>query len=143
MDTLKKLFAKFSTDAPLETGCQAEDLMEREFTALIQKALGQELPPSPSGDLWAKIKAQAEIMPQIPPVRTGIIDLDEPISSLPTLSWLSEAMASTSQRPVRYTHYHESRTTRHVHNQHMAMYGQYMRSSMQYLRLNFGMVQGC
>ncbi len=141
MDTLKKIINKFTHDTPPETGCQSNELLEREFTAIIQKAMGQELLQSPAGDLWAKIKAQAELMPQLPPAKSEI--LGEPIYSLPTLTWLPEAVSDAAQRPVRYAYRAERRNTRQVQSQHMAVYGQYMRSSMQYLRLNFGMVQGC
>ncbi len=141
MDTLRRFISRFMHDVPLETGCQSNELLEREFTAIIQKAMGQELPQSPAGDLWAKIKAQAEMMPQLPPAKSEI--LDEPIYSLPTLTWLPEAIADAAQRPVRYAYRAERFNTRQVQSQHMAVYGQYIRSSMQYLRLNFGMVQGC
>ncbi len=141
MDTLKRIINKFTHDTPPETGCQSNELLEREFTAIIQKAMGHELPQSPAGDLWAKIKAQAELMPQLPPAKSEI--LGEPIYSLPTLTWLPEAVSDATQRPVRYAYRAERRNTRQVQSQHMAVYGQYMRSSMQYLRLNFGMVQGC
>lgn len=142
MDTLKKIIGRFTHDAPPERGCQSNELLEREFTAIIQKTMGQELPQTPAGDLWAKIKAQVEMMPQLPPAKSEV--MGEPIYSLPTLTWLPEAVADAAgQRPVRYVYRAERRNTRQVQSQHMAIYGQYMRSSMQYLRLNFGMVQGC
>ncbi|MBI5929789.1 MAG: hypothetical protein HY862_10800 [Chloroflexi bacterium] len=141
MDTLKKIISRFINEAPPETGCQSNEILEREFTAVIQKAMGQELPQSPAGDLWAKIKAQAEMMPQLPPAKSEV--MSEPIYSLPTLTWLPEAIADKAQRPVPHAYHVERRNTRQVQSQHMAAYGQYMRSSMQYLRLNFGVVQGC
>lgn len=141
MDTLKRLISKFMHDAPLETGCQSNEQLEREFTAIIQKTMGQELPQTPAGDLWSKIKAQAELMPQLPPAKSEI--LGEPVYSLPTLTWLPEATTDRSQSHVRYVYRTERHNSRQIQSQHMAVYGQYMRSSMQYLRLNFGMVQGC
>lgn len=141
MDTLRRIISMFINDTSPETGCQSDEVLEREFTTLIQKAMGQELLQTPAGDLWAKIKMQAELMPQIAPSKSE--GVNDPVFGLPTLTWLPETIADAAQRPVRYIYHAERRGTRQAQNQHIAVYGQYMRSSMQYLRMNFGVVQGC